>query len=44
VIVLQETPLGEIWVLFETTNPVPKISPNYNAGPTQRLPIMRLGA
>lgn len=39
---VQKTPLGEIRVLFETVNPVPNIAPNYNAAPTDTLPVVRL--
>ena len=38
----QKTPLGEIQNLFETVNPVPNAAPNYNAAPTDTLPIVRL--
>jgi putative SOS response-associated peptidase YedK len=38
----QKTPLGEIRVLFETMNGVPNASPNYNAAPTDSLPVVRL--
>ena len=39
---VQKTPLGEIRVLFETMNPVPNAAPNYNAAPTDTLPVVRL--
>src|SRR3954462_8268 len=39
---VQRTPLGEIRVLFETVNPIPNAAPNYNAAPTDTLPIVRL--
>jgi putative SOS response-associated peptidase YedK len=39
---VQKTPLGEIRVLFETVNPVPNAGPNYNAAPTDTLPVVRL--
>jgi putative SOS response-associated peptidase YedK len=38
---VQETPLGEIQVLFETTNPVPNAPARYNAAPTQDLAAVR---
>jgi putative SOS response-associated peptidase YedK len=38
---VQKTPLGEIQVLFETTNPVPNIAPRYNAAPTDSLAVVR---
>ena len=38
----QKTPLGEIQNLFGTVNPVPNAAPNYNAAPTDTLPILRL--
>ena len=38
----QKTPLGEIQNLFGTVNPVPNAAPNYNAAPTDTLPIVRL--
>ncbi len=38
---VQKTPLGEIRVLFETTNPVPNAPPHYNAAPTQDLAVVR---
>ena len=38
---VQRTPLGEIRVLFETTNPVPNMAPHYNAAPTQDLAVVR---
>ena len=38
---VQKTPLGEIQVLFETTNPVPNAPPRYNAAPTQDLAVVR---
>jgi putative SOS response-associated peptidase YedK len=40
--VIQNTPLGEIRVLFETVNAVPNSAPNYNGAPTQQLPVVRL--
>jgi len=40
--VVQKTPLGEIRVLFETTNPVPNAAPTYNGAPTDTLPVVRL--
>ena len=40
--VVQKTPLGEIRVLFETTNPVPNTAPTYNGAPTDTLPVVRL--
>jgi putative SOS response-associated peptidase YedK len=40
--VVQKTPLGEIRVLFETTNPVPNTAPTFNGAPTDRLPVVRL--
>ena len=39
---VQKTPLGEIRVLFETVNPIPNAAPNYNAAPTDTLPVVRL--
>ena len=39
---VQKTPLGEIRVLFETVNPLPNAAPNYNAAPTDTLPVVRL--
>ena len=39
---LQKTPIGEIRVLFETTNPVPNAAPIYNGAPTDTLPVLRL--
>src|SRR3954469_5630918 len=39
---VQKTPLGEIRILFETVNPVPNAAPNYNAAPTDTLPVVRL--
>jgi len=39
---VQRTPLGEIRVLFETVNPIPNAAPNYNAAPTDTLPVVRL--
>src|SRR3954453_9755849 len=39
---VQKTPLGEIRVLFETVNPIPNASPNYNTAPTDPLPVIRL--
>jgi putative SOS response-associated peptidase YedK len=39
----QRTPLGEIAMMFETVNPVPNTAPNYNAAPTDALPVVRLG-
>jgi len=38
---VEKTPLGEIRVLFETTNPVPNAPPHYNAAPTQDLAVVR---
>jgi putative SOS response-associated peptidase YedK len=38
---VQKTPLGEIQVLFETTNPVPNMAPRYNAAPTDSLAVVR---
>jgi len=38
---VQETPLGEIQVLFETMNPVPNAPARYNAAPTQDLAVVR---
>jgi len=38
---VQKTPLGDIRVLFETTNPVPNMSARYNAAPTDRLAVVR---
>jgi putative SOS response-associated peptidase YedK len=38
---VQKTPLGEIQVLFETTNPVPNAPARYNAAPTQDLAVVR---
>jgi putative SOS response-associated peptidase YedK len=38
---VQKTPLGDIQVLFETTNPVPNIGPRYNAAPTDSLAVVR---
>ncbi len=40
--VVQKTPLSEIRVLFETVNPIPNSPPNFNAAPTQVLPVVRL--
>ena len=40
--VVQKTPLGEIRVLFETTNPVPNAAPIYNGASTDPLPVVRL--
>jgi putative SOS response-associated peptidase YedK len=40
--VVQKTPLGEIRVLFETTNPVPNTAPTFNGAPTDTLPVVRL--
>jgi putative SOS response-associated peptidase YedK len=37
-----KTPLGEIRALFETVNPTPNAAPNYNAAPTDTLPVVRL--
>ena len=39
---VQRNPLGEIRVLFETVNPIPNAAPNYNAAPTDTLPVVRL--
>ncbi len=38
---VQKTPLGDIQILFETTNPVPNAPPHYNAAPTQDLAVVR---
>ncbi len=38
---VQKTPLGEIRVLFETTNPVPNAPSHFNAAPTQDLAVVR---
>src|SRR5438067_5842478 len=38
----QKTPLGEIRNLFGTVNPLPNAAPNYNAAPTDTLPVVRL--
>ena len=38
---VQKTPLGDIRVLFETTNPVPNMSARYNAAPTDSLAVIR---
>ena len=38
---VQKTALGEIQVLFETTNPVPNMPPHYNAAPTDNLAVVR---
>ncbi|SRR6266851_1613928 len=38
---VQKTPLGEIRVLFETTNPVPNMPRRYNAAPTDNLAVVR---
>jgi putative SOS response-associated peptidase YedK len=38
---VQKTPLGDIRVLFETTNPVPNMSARYNAAPTDSLAVVR---
>jgi putative SOS response-associated peptidase YedK len=38
---VQKTPLGDIRILFETTNPVPNAPPHYNAAPTQDLAVVR---
>ena len=38
---VQKTPLGDIRVLFETTNPVPNLSARYNAAPTDSLAVVR---
>src|SRR5260370_3670124 len=38
---VQKTPLGDIRVLFETTNPVPNMSARYNAAPTDGLAVVR---
>jgi putative SOS response-associated peptidase YedK len=40
--VIQNTPLGEIRVLFETMNAVPNSAPNYNGAPIQQSPVVRL--
>jgi len=37
----QKTPLGDIQNLFGTVNPVPNAAPNYNAAPTDKLPVVR---
>jgi hypothetical protein len=38
----QKTLLGEIRNLFGTVNPVPNLAPNYNAVPSDTLPVLRL--
>jgi len=38
---VQKTPLGDIRVLFETTNPVPNAAARYNAAPTDNLAVVR---
>src|SRR3984893_17996544 len=38
---VQKTPLGEIQVLFGTANPVPNLTPRYNAAPTDSLAVVR---
>jgi putative SOS response-associated peptidase YedK len=38
---VQKTPLGDIRILFETTNPVPNAPARYNASPTQDLAVVR---
>jgi putative SOS response-associated peptidase YedK len=38
---VQKTPLGDIRILFETTNPVPNAPARYNAAPTQDLAVVR---
>src|SRR5258707_13614521 len=38
---VQKTPLGDIRVRFETTNPVPNMSARYNAAPTDSLAVVR---
>lgn len=38
---VQKTPLGEIQVLFEATNPVPNAPARFNAAPTQDLAVIR---
>jgi len=38
---VQKTPLGDIRVLFETTNPTPNMAARYNATPTQDLAVVR---
>ena len=38
---VQKTPLGEIQVLFGTTNPVPNMAARYNAAPTDSLAVVR---
>lgn len=40
--VVHKTPLSEIRVLFETVNPIPSSPPNFNAAPTNLLPVVRL--
>jgi putative SOS response-associated peptidase YedK len=40
--IIVRTPLAEIGNLFETTNPVPNMAPNYNGAPTDNLPVVRL--
>jgi putative SOS response-associated peptidase YedK len=40
--VIQKTPLSEIRVLFEAVNPIPNSPSNFNAAPTQVLPVVRL--
>src|SRR5216683_1069135 len=41
---VQKTPLGEIRVLFETTNPVPNMAPRYNPQTRARsLDLLRWG-
>jgi putative SOS response-associated peptidase YedK len=38
---VQKTPLGDIQVLFETTNPMPNAPPRYNAAPTDSHAVVR---
>ena len=38
---VQKTPLGDIRILFETTNPVPNAPAHYNDAPTQDLAVVR---
>lgn len=40
--VVQKTPLSEIRVYFETSNPVPNAAATYNGAPTDTLPVVRL--
>src|SRR3954463_5093131 len=39
---VQKNLLGEIRDLFETVNTIPNAAPNYNAAPTDALPVVRL--